>query len=65
VDTPMTAGREDMFWVATPEKAARQIYDAIRKRKRHVYVTKRWRLMGWLMKSLPYPLVSWLAAKRR
>lgn len=58
VDTELTAGRQDMFWVATPEQAARQIFTAIRKKKRHVYVTRRWRLMGWLMKALPYPIVS-------
>ncbi len=58
VDTPMTEGREAMFWVAPAEKAARQICEAIRKRKRHVYVTRRWRLIAWLMKWLPYPLVA-------
>lgn len=64
VDTEMTAGREGMFWVATPEQAARQIYRAIRKRKRHVYVTRRWRLMAWLMKALPYPIVSLIVSRR-
>ena len=65
VDTEMTAGREDMFWVATPEEAARQIFTAIRKKKRHVYVTRRWRLMAWVMKSLPYPLVSKIVNRKR
>ncbi|UCC71139.1 MAG: SDR family NAD(P)-dependent oxidoreductase [Gemmatimonadota bacterium] len=65
VDTEMTAGREDMFWVTTPEEAARQIYAAIRKKRRHVYVTRRWRLMGWLMKSLPYPIVSRIVSRKR
>jgi short-subunit dehydrogenase len=64
VDTPMTQGRSNLFWVASPEKAARQIYDAIGKRKRHVYVTKRWRLMGWVMKLLPYRVASWVQARR-
>lgn len=64
VDTEMTAGREGMFWVATPEEAARQIFRAIRKKKRHVYVTRRWRLMGWLMKTLPYPIVSRVVRRR-
>lgn len=65
VDTEMTAGRQGMFWVATPEEAARQIVTAIRKRKRHVYVTRRWRLMGWLMKVLPYPIVSRIVSRGR
>jgi short-subunit dehydrogenase len=65
VDTPMTEGRKDMFWVASAELAARQIATAIKKKKRHVYVTRRWRLMAWLMKSLPYPVVSFLVARRQ
>jgi short-subunit dehydrogenase len=65
VATPMTEGRSDMFWVAPADTAARQIYDAIRKKKRHAYVTKRWRLMAWVMKSLPYPIVSMISSRRR
>lgn len=51
VDTRMAKGA--LFWVATPEKAARQIVAAIRARKHHVYITRRWRLIAWLMKVLP------------
>jgi short-subunit dehydrogenase len=65
VTTPMTDGRTDMFWISSPDRAARQIYAAIRKRKRHVYVTKRWRVMGWVMKTLPYPIASWVQGRRR
>jgi len=65
VETPMTDGRTDMFWISPPDKAARQIYAAIRKRKRHVYVTKRWRLMAWVMKTLPYSVASWVQGRRR
>ncbi len=48
--------REDarIFWMASPEKAAKQILQAIRKKKRHVYITKRWRLVAWIAKLLPY-----------
>lgn len=65
VATPMTDGRVDLFWVAPVEVAARQIYEAIRKRKRHVYVTKRWRLMAWVMKTLPHPIASWVQRHRQ
>jgi len=51
VDTPMAKG--NLFWVASPQKAAGQIVDAIRARRHHVYVTRRWRLIAWLMKALP------------
>ena len=52
VDTNMAKG-EGLFWVASPKKAAKQIIDAIHSRKSHVYVTKRWRLIGWILKLLP------------
>ncbi|NIR44727.1 MAG: SDR family NAD(P)-dependent oxidoreductase [Gemmatimonadetes bacterium] len=65
VATPMTRGREGMFWVATTEEAAAQIYRAIRKRKRHVYVTRRWRLIAWVAKALPYPLVALITRRRQ
>jgi short-subunit dehydrogenase len=53
------AKSERKFWVASPEKAAKQIFKAIRKGKKHVYVTRRWRLIAWLIKILP----DWLAHK--
>jgi short-subunit dehydrogenase len=56
VDTPMAAG--NTFWIASPQKAASQIVAAIRKRKKRVYVTKRWRLIAWLMRLAPDALIS-------
>jgi hypothetical protein len=29
------------------------VYPAIEARKPHAYVAKRWRLVAWLLKSLP------------
>lgn len=58
VATPMTEGQEGMFWVASVDEAAQQIYDAIKRKKRDAYVTKRWRLIAWVMKILPYPLAK-------
>ncbi|VAX03851.1 3-oxoacyl-[acyl-carrier protein] reductase paralog [hydrothermal vent metagenome] len=52
VDTKMAKG-EGLFWVASADKAAEQIYQAIMKKKSYTYVTKRWRLVGWLLKALP------------
>ncbi len=52
VDTAMAQG-EGLFWVAPPEKAARQIYKIIKARRTHAYVTKRWRLIGLLLKLMP------------
>jgi short-subunit dehydrogenase len=53
VDTAMAAQSPKLFWVASPEKAAEQIFAAIRARKRHAYVTRRWRLAAWLLRGLP------------
>lgn len=52
VDTPMGQSNE-RFWVASADKAATQIIKAISKKRKRVYVTKRWRIIAWLMKILP------------
>ena len=52
VDTAMAKG-EGLFWVAPVEKAARQIVAAIRRKRSHVYVTRRWRIVAWLLRILP------------
>jgi short-subunit dehydrogenase len=57
VDTRM-AGGDRPFWVASPQTAARQIIAAIRGRRRHVYVTRRWRLVAWLLRIVPDALYS-------
>ena len=51
VDTPMVG--DQTFWLAPVDKAAEQIYRAIRRRRARVYVTRRWRLVAWLLKVLP------------
>ena len=53
VETPMTDGQKGMFWVAPVDKAAKQIHNAIRLKRNHAYITKRWRLIAWLLKILP------------
>lgn len=53
IDTPMISGRKYPFWVVSAERAAREIYTAIRKRKNHAYVPGRWRLAGWILKAIP------------
>jgi len=52
VDTAMAKGN-GLFWVAPVEIASRQILKAIRARKTNVYVTKRWRVIAWLLRVLP------------
>jgi len=52
VDTAMAQG-EGVFWSASPQKAAAQICKAIKKKKKHAYITKRWRLIAWALKVMP------------
>jgi short-subunit dehydrogenase len=42
-----------VFWAASPEQAAEQIWQAIRRRKKRAIITRRWRLIAWLMRLLP------------
>ena len=56
VDTDMAKG-DGMFWVATVEKAAQQIFTAIKRKKKVVYITKRWRIIGTILKIMPYSLL--------
>lgn len=51
VDTAMAAG--DVFWMATAEKAAQQIFRAIKQKRKVAYVTKRWRLVAFLLRLMP------------
>ncbi len=52
VNTAMAKG-EGLFWLQPAEKAARQIFSAIRKKRNRAYITRRWRLIAWLLKILP------------
>jgi short-subunit dehydrogenase len=52
VDTAM-AKSPKKFWVATPQKAARQIYSALKRKKKIAYITKRWIIVAYIMKLLP------------
>lgn len=52
VNTAMAKGH-GVFWAAMPDEAARQIYQAIKKKKQIAYITHRWLLIAWLLKILP------------
>jgi short-subunit dehydrogenase len=43
------------LFVASPAKAAAQILRAIRKRKKHAYITKRYAAVAFILKLLPRP----------
>lgn len=56
VESEMTEGKPGMFWVANTQKAALQMTDAIKQKRNHAYITKRWRLVAWAIKAIP----NWL-----
>lgn len=58
IQTDMLLGTK-LFWVSTVEKASRQIVAAIEQKKKRVQITKRWALIAWLLKWVPY----WLYKK--
>lgn len=52
VDTAMAQG-SGIFWMAPKEKAAKQIYKALQRKKAVVYVTKRWALIAFIFSNMP------------
>jgi len=50
VDTDLAGGD---FWMCSPETAATLIYGAIEEKKRHQFVTRRWRLVALAITLLP------------
>jgi short-subunit dehydrogenase len=52
VDTNMAKG-DGLFWVASKEKAANQIYDLIQKKREIGYISKRWVIIALILKTIP------------
>jgi hypothetical protein len=48
---------EGLFWVAPVQKAAEQIFEAIKQKKQVLYITKRWKLIALLLLYL-LPLLN-------
>ncbi len=59
VDTEMAKG-DGLFWVMPVEKTVSQIFNAIKKRKKIVYVTKRWRIIASILKRIPRQIYDWM-----
>ena len=57
VETAMAKG-DGLFWVAPVEKAAQQILTAIKEKKEVVYVSRRWRVIGTLLKIIPFSILK-------
>jgi len=55
VDTAMALGAT--FWMASLEKATMQIYAAIKNKRKKAYITKRWRIVAFVLKIVPTKLL--------
>jgi len=55
VKTKMAKGNKQ-FWVVPVQKAVNQIFNAIKNKKRRVYVSRRWGLIAWALKWVPYSI---------
>lgn len=53
VDSNMTKGETGLFWLASMDVATAQIYNAIKRKKEIVYITKRWAIIAFILKLLP------------
>lgn len=58
VDTAMALG-DAIFWMVPLEKASKQIYLAIQKKKRVAYISKRWFFIAVVLKIMP----AWVLKK--
>jgi len=56
VETKMATG--NTFWKAPLDKATKQIYSAIKKKKKKAYITRRWRFVAVLIRILPANIVT-------
>jgi short-subunit dehydrogenase len=59
VDTEMVRGRKGLFGIVSPEKAAEEIFEAIKKEKKIAYVPSWWGIVMWFFNRLPESLYHW------
>lgn len=52
------AQSDKLFWVVPVDKAARQIIRAIEKKKRKAYISRRWGIIAWLLKWIPFGVLK-------
>ena len=57
VNTAMAKG-DNLFWMASVQKAAGQIFEAIKQKRKVVYVTKRWRLIALVLRLIPFSILK-------
>jgi short-subunit dehydrogenase len=60
VDTPMTHGRSGLFWLISADRAAEIILKKARRGAVTAYVPARWRLMMFIIRSIPSRIFRYL-----
>ena len=59
VDTEILMGNKDkLLWVAPLEKACKQIVAGIDRKSKVLYITRRWKIISYLIKILPESILS-------
>jgi short-subunit dehydrogenase len=53
VQTDMVKDTKKLFWVASPEQAAEDIWKAIHRRRQDIYIPARWRLVMFIIRIIP------------
>ncbi|MBL0332614.1 MAG: SDR family NAD(P)-dependent oxidoreductase [Chlorobiota bacterium] len=53
IDTEMTKGTKGLFWLISPESAAKMILKSASKGRKISYIPARWRLVMFIIKSIP------------
>ena len=53
VETPMTDGLDGLIWLISGDRAAELTIRAVTKRKAIAYIPARWRLMMFVIRSIP------------
>jgi len=52
IKTSMSEGKKS-FWMTTVENACSQIVKSILKKQSYAYITKKWRIIAWIMRYTP------------
>jgi short-subunit dehydrogenase len=53
VQTDLIKNAKKLFWVISPEQAAKDIYSAMKKRKQEIYTPARWRWVMLIIRHIP------------
>lgn len=53
IDTPLLGEGTPTIWVATVDKAVRQMYHSMQRFRRKIYITRRWRWVAALARIVP------------